>query len=158
MKVTEKQKKALAIVVASILILWGSYQLGYLTFNKQKDYDPDDDEGGGGGNEPNLSPTFNAENIAQSFYFNLDGGTDYYIFMDTCDMILALSNDELVAVWNEYTSLYADTDFPTMRLNIMSETLGNWIYTYPLSGWGKINEGENARDQVCLRFDLLNLP
>lgn len=143
----------LAILLA-LLILWGVYKFGYSAFSSQKKYDSGDDDGNDGAN---LSATFSAENTARSVYTSLDGGTDYEVFMDTMNMLLALSNDELVATHNEYISLYAKTEWPTLRSNIMAEDLSNWYYQYPLSGLWKVDAGEEARDQVIYRMDQLNL-
>lgn len=152
MKITDKQKKILLVVTLALLILFGAYQLGYFSFSQQKPYNPDDADDGA-----NFSPTFDAENIAQSVYNDLDGSTDFEVFMSVMDMLLALSNDELVASYNEYTSLYSDTDFPTMRSNILGEDINNWLWAYPVSGWGMIDEADEARNQVLYRFDQLNL-
>lgn len=154
MKLSKKQQKILVVVLVAIIILVAVYQLGGFTMGQQKKYDGEDDANSDG---TTVSDTFNGENIAQAVYSNLDGYTEYDVFIDTMNMLLALSNDELVIAYNEYTSLYGDSDYPTMRSNIMGEDLDNWIWKYPISGWSKVDEGNALRDNVIYRFDQLNL-
>lgn len=138
--------KEILLIGGLAFVLYYMYNKGAFAAKGEKGYqiDLDKPENIPDGSSPGIT-TAKAKNIAISFRNSmLNNSSSGDIFVDACNSLLTLNDADLLKVHNEYSALFVNEDYKTLRAVLNQE----WVF------WGSSSQ---KRKELNERFSQLGI-